>query len=67
MSEFFTPDEKLVIRDFLAAEALKGWHLRPDEATEEMVSRCGAFGIASKRLTYRAMLACPSAVSKWDE
>ncbi len=43
------------INAFLAAAAEDGWHMRPDEMTDEMIAR--VFEIDSLRLAYRAMQA----------
>lgn len=64
-------DETLAITDdvitaFLEAAAERGWHMRPDEATEEMVKRGSVLHPDFNRARYRAMLAAAPKF-EWDK
>ena len=59
------------ITAFLEAAAEKGWHMRPDEATEEMLFRGMNIVPGQDDWTtfveiYRAMLADPTAQFEWE-
>ena len=57
----------LVITAFLEAAAEQGWHMRPDEATEEMaVAGCRHENMGDMAGRYGAMLAA-SPEFEWDK
>ncbi len=69
-------DSSYAAINHVAAE--KGWHMRPDAATEEMIKTLTAgadhwppevLGLLKegKAKDYRDMLACPSAEFEWDK
>ena len=61
-SSSFDAQATAAINAFLAAAAEEGWHMRPDEATEEMVKVSGSYCPE----TYRAMLAA-SPKFEWNK
>ena len=53
----------IAIPAFLEAAARQGWHMQPDEATEEMA---GVVMVGTEKFIYRAMLAAAPEF-EWDK
>ena len=60
--ENWLPAADSTITAFLEAAAEQGWHMRPDDATEEMINT----RIVSEEIAYRAMNAAAPKF-EWDK